>query len=140
MRCYVSAGPAPLAPSAARNRIVSSTSWTRTRTGRAPRGGRRERDRGEGLGQPVVRGRARDRPEERLARRADDERDAGRREAIERAEEREVLLGRLAESETGVEKDFLLGNSGGDRAGAGRAQVRGHLGDDVGERRFFEGG
>src|SRR5512141_2213651 len=43
-------------------------------------------DGGEGLRQAVVRGRSGDRPEERLARRPDDEGNFGRREAIERAE------------------------------------------------------
>ena len=67
-------------------------------------GGGRER-----LREAVRNGRARDGPEKRLARRADDERNAGRREAVERAEEREVLRGRFAESEAGVEEDFSAG-------------------------------
>ena len=142
LRCYVTrreASPPPAA-STARNRIVSSTSWTRTRTGRAVAAAAASATAARDSGRRSFDGRARDRPEERLARRADDERDAGRREAIQRAEEREVLLGRLAESETGVEKDLLFGNSGGDRAGAGVSKIRRHLGDDVRERRFFEGG
>ena len=91
-------------------------------------GARARRLRAEGhgrerLGEPVRNGRSRDRPEERLARRADDERDAGRREAVQRAEEGEVLLRRLAESEAGVEEDIFCSDSGGERAGTRLAQV-----------------
>ena len=64
---------------------------------------------GDSRGQPVIDGAAGDPAQERLAARADDHRAAERHQLVQARQELEVVLGRLAEADPGVEQDALLG-------------------------------
>ena len=76
----------------------------------------REHVRRDGPADPLVRLAPRDRADEPLARRADDDRPAEVAQLAEAAQELEVVLERLAEADARVDPDALLGDAGRDGA------------------------
>ena len=122
-RRYRPAGPV-LPPARRTKRSVSSTSWTRRRSGLRPRAPDGDGAGGERLGEPLGGGRPESGAEERLARRPDDDGHALGREEREAGEEGEVLVGRLAEPEAGVEEEPVGTDPGDEARGGGRGRGR----------------
>jgi hypothetical protein len=85
--------------------------------------GQREHVRGDRAGQPIADLAAGEAPEKPLARRADHDGEAERDDLLEPAQKLEVVLGRLAEPDAGVEVDALLRHALPDREGDALLQV-----------------